>query len=125
MEIWYRDVFRPTTAPVHPPHIATYLYPQAKGVPPVLLHHFKHNQCLHEQVVLLRVASVHVPTVTPDDRLSVQPIGQGFFRVTLSFGFMEAPSVPAALVAVASCALQLMIGPWLDRAWRGGGRALG
>jgi KUP system potassium uptake protein len=83
--------------PIRVKGTAVFMTANPEGVPPVLLHHFKHNQCLHEQVVLLRVASVHVPTVTPDERITAQPIGQGFFRVTLSFGFMEAPSVPEAL----------------------------
>jgi KUP system potassium uptake protein len=86
---------------------AVFMTANPGGVPPVLLHHFKHNQCLHEQVVLLRVAAVHVPTVAPEDRVSVQAIGQGFFRVTLSFGFMEDPSVPTALEECARFGLNL------------------
>ena len=77
------------------------------GVPPVLLHHFKHNQCLHEQVVLLRVAALHVPAVAADDRVSVEALEHGFFRVTMSFGFMEDPSVPSALADCARFGLKL------------------
>jgi KUP system potassium uptake protein len=76
---------------------AVFMTANADGVPPVLLHHFKHNRCLHEQVVLLRVASLHVPEVPREERLSVEQLQQGFFRVTMRYGFMEDPNVPAAL----------------------------
>jgi hypothetical protein len=40
-------------------------------------------------------------------------------------GAWGAPSLPAALVAIAACALELMVEPWLGRAWRRGERPLG
>jgi KUP system potassium uptake protein len=76
---------------------AVFMTANADGVPPVLLHHFKHNQCLHEHVVLLRVALLHVPEVAPQDRLTVEQLQHGFFRVTLRYGFIEDPNVPAGL----------------------------
>jgi len=86
---------------------AVFMTANPDGVPPVLLHHFKHNKSLHEHVVLLRVAALHVPAVAPDDRLSVEVLEQGFFRVTLSFGFMEDPSVPEALKDCARFGLKI------------------
>ena len=35
------------------------------GVPAVLLHHFKHNQVLHEHVVLLAVTTLTSPRSRP------------------------------------------------------------
>ncbi len=77
------------------------------GVPAVLLHHFKHNRTLHDQVVLLNVASLHVPDVRKDDRLSVEKLEQGFFRVTIRYGFMEDPNVPLALSQCATLGLTM------------------
>jgi KUP system potassium uptake protein len=94
------DAFLADLGERHPPRVkgtAVFMAANADGVPPVLLHHFKHNQSLHETVVLLRVAALHVPAVPLDDRVSVEHLEHGFFRVTLSFGFMEDPSVPTAL----------------------------
>ncbi|MCU0680713.1 MAG: potassium transporter Kup [Polyangiaceae bacterium] len=71
------------------------------GVPPVLLHHFRHNQVLHEQVVLLSILSERVPFVSPRARIRVDDAGQNFFRVSARFGFMETPNVPALLEACA------------------------
>ncbi|RYG70872.1 potassium transporter Kup, partial [bacterium] len=63
------------------------------GAPPVLLHHFKHNKVLHEQVVLLSISTRHVPEVAQKDRLLVKDVGFGFYTVAARFGFMEAPNV--------------------------------
>jgi KUP system potassium uptake protein len=76
---------------------AVFMASNANGVPPVLLHHFKHNQCLHEQVVLLTVLAVHVPEVHGEERLRVEKLNGGFYRATIRFGFMQTPDVPSAL----------------------------
>ena len=57
---------------------------------------------LHERVILLTVVTSDVPYVPTEDRALLEPIGQGFFRLTLRYGFMQEPDVPAALAAVAS-----------------------
>ena len=104
------DAFLADLAERRPPRVkgtAVFMTANADGVPPVLLHHFKHNQSLHEHVVLLRVAALHVPAVAIDDRVSVEHLDHGFFRVTLSFGFMEDPSVPTALQECARFGLAL------------------
>jgi KUP system potassium uptake protein len=93
--------------PVRVKGTAVFMTANLDGVPPVLLHHFKHNQSLHEQVVLLRVVAQHVPAVAADDRLSVEDLEHGFYRVSLSFGFMEDPSVPDALQECARFGLKL------------------
>jgi len=66
-------------------------------VPQALLHNLKHNQVLHDTNVLLTVKFREVPVVAPEERVALQPLGPGFWRVTLHFGFMESPDVPQAL----------------------------
>ena len=68
------------------------------GTPPVLLHHLKHNQVLHRQVVLLSIISQDVPTVPKDEQIEVKDLGNGFFRVLWRTGFMETPNVPRILL---------------------------
>jgi KUP system potassium uptake protein len=70
---------------------------RADAVPHVLLHNLLHNQVLHEQVVLLTVVSEDTPWVAADRRFVVDAYGDGFFRVLLHYGFMDAPDVPLAL----------------------------
>ena len=76
---------------------AVFMASNPKGTPPILLHHFKHNQVLHQQVVLLTVQNLRVPEVNDARRLSVEPKGNGFFHVSVRYGFMEQPDVPQAL----------------------------
>lgn len=65
--------------------------------PPSLLHHFKHNKVLHEQVVLLSIKSIDVPSVPEVERVKYQEAGHGFYRVVANYGFMETPNVPAII----------------------------
>jgi KUP system potassium uptake protein len=78
---------------------AVFLTANPNGVPILLLHHFKHNQVLHEKVVLLTITSEPTPYVKPSRRLKVEDIGDGFFRLIARFGFMETPNVPQLLAA--------------------------
>jgi KUP system potassium uptake protein len=52
---------------------------------------------LHEHVVFLTVLAERVPRVEAGNRLEVQPLGLGFFRVTAHYGFLEQPNVPRAV----------------------------
>lgn len=65
--------------------------------PPVLLHHFKHNKVLHEQVILLYVVTENVPQVPPDERVRVRDLGDGIYSIVAHYGFMEAPNVPRTI----------------------------
>jgi KUP system potassium uptake protein len=66
-------------------------------VPRALLHNIKHNQVLHEQVVLMTVRTRDVPYVPEAQRLEVEALGKGFYRVVVGYGFLDQPDVPRAL----------------------------
>jgi KUP system potassium uptake protein len=66
------------------------------GTPPMLQHHLEHNQVLHEQIVLLTVLTDDVPFVHPTQRLEVQKLDLGFYRVNVHYGFMQIPNIPQA-----------------------------
>jgi KUP system potassium uptake protein len=76
---------------------AIFMTSNLQGTPPTLLHNLQHNKVLHERVILLTVVTSDVPHVPPEERTQVEPLGQGFFRLTLRYGFMEEPDVPDAL----------------------------
>ncbi|HEY7235787.1 MAG TPA: potassium transporter Kup [Gemmatimonadaceae bacterium] len=83
-----------------PPRVAgtaVFMTSSAEGVPVVLLHHLKHNKVLHEQVVLMSILTEEVPEVPDDERVTVERLQQGFYRVTARYGFMETPDVPEVL----------------------------
>ena len=84
-----------------PPRVrgtAVFMSGNSDGTPPVLLHHLKHNQVLHRQVVLLSIVPEDQPTVAKEDQIEVKDVGSGFFRLVWRTGFMETPSVPAILL---------------------------
>jgi len=88
-----------------PPHrvtgTAVFMTSNLIGTPPTLMHNLEHNRVLHERVILLTVVTSDVPHAHEEQRLAIETLGQGFFRVTLRYGFMEEPDVPAALAAAA------------------------
>jgi KUP system potassium uptake protein len=85
----------------HPPHrvpgTAVFMYGDPAGTPRALLHNLKHNQVLHERVVLLAVETEEVPHVMPWERATVVPRGEGFTSIILHYGFMDDVDVPRAL----------------------------
>ncbi|HEV3051754.1 MAG TPA: KUP/HAK/KT family potassium transporter, partial [Longimicrobium sp.] len=87
--------------PVHRvPGTAVFMYGGREGTPPALLHSIKHYKVLHETVVVLGVETQEVPHVPEEERVSVEELGHGFYRIVLSYGFMEDPCVPDALATV-------------------------
>ncbi len=79
---------------------AVYLTSRTSGVPPALLHNLKHNRVLHERVILATVTTRLVPAVPPAERITADDLGRGVSRVTIRYGFMETPDVPAALAGL-------------------------
>ena len=76
---------------------AVFMTGNPEGAPVVLLHHFKHNKVLHEQVVLLSIVTDRVPEVPSKQRVTVRELGQGFFQVVAHYGFMQTPNAPEIL----------------------------
>jgi KUP system potassium uptake protein len=83
-----------------------YLTASPDGIPSSLLHNLKHNQVLHEQVILLTVEVRDVPVVKPSKRVIVEELGHGMKRVILRFGFTEEPDIPGVLASA-----ETQIGP--------------
>jgi KUP system potassium uptake protein len=70
-----------------------------------LLHHVKHSQVLHEHVVLLTIQSADVPKIEEDQRVIVQSFGQGFYRLTALYGYMETPNIPRIMKLAAKAGM--------------------
>jgi KUP system potassium uptake protein len=88
--------------PVRVRGTAVFMTSTPEGVPVVLLHHLKHNKVLHETVVLLSVQTRGIPEVAEEHQLTVQPMGQGFFRLVGNYGFMQSPNIPQLLAHAAA-----------------------
>jgi len=95
---------------VKPPRVAgtaVFLASSRRGTPPVLLHHFKHNKCLHRQVVILSIVTDVVPEVARQDAVHVKAFAHGFWAITAHYGFMQTPDVLQILEACALHDLRL------------------
>jgi KUP system potassium uptake protein len=84
-----------------PPHripgTAVFLTATPDATPHALLHNLNHNKVLHERVVFLTVEVRDVPWVAFSERVTVDSLGNGCWRVSLRYGFMNRPDVTRAL----------------------------
>nr|WP_298156402.1 potassium transporter Kup [uncultured Pseudoxanthomonas sp.] len=95
------DTFLPglmLAPPARVPGTAIFLTADKGVVPHALLHNLKHNKVLHERNVFLTVETMTVPYAPKKKRLKIEPIGDDFYRVVISYGFAETPDVPQALM---------------------------
>jgi KUP system potassium uptake protein len=76
---------------------AIFLSSNPEGTPPVLSTHARKIRTLREKLVLLTVTTEHVPYVSKAERVSVEDLGKGVYRVMVRAGFMEQPDVPKLL----------------------------
>lgn len=89
------------------PRTAVYAVANPDTVPQALLHNLKHYQVLHEENLILTVRFQEVPWVPEEERLQVQPLVDGFWKVQVNFGFKDEPDVPRALRLCAGQGLQI------------------
>jgi KUP system potassium uptake protein len=83
--------------PIRVPGTAVFMAGDPEGVPNALLHNLKHFKVLHERVVFVTVVTRNVPWVPASERIVVEPLGRGFYRLRVDFGFMDRPDVSATL----------------------------
>jgi KUP system potassium uptake protein len=93
-----------------PPHrvpgTAIFLTATPDAVPHALLHNLSHNKVLHERVVFLTVEVRDVPWVAFTDRVSVESLGHGCWRIRVRYGFMNRPDVTRALELCSALGLE-------------------
>jgi KUP system potassium uptake protein len=88
---------------IAPPHrvagTAVFMSTTANTLPHALLHNLKHNQVLHEQVVLLTVETEEVPRAARERRLTVELLDAGFVQVIARVGYLEEVDIASILLA--------------------------
>jgi KUP system potassium uptake protein len=85
----------PPLARVH--GTAVYMTARYLSIPHALQVNFEHNQALHERIVLLTISTADIPTIPDQERIDIDQMNQGFYRITAHYGFMETPNVPQIL----------------------------
>ncbi len=83
--------------PSRVPGTAVFMTADFGAVPNALLHNIKHNQVVHERVVVLTLVTEDIPTVPQEDYIWIEDLGHGFWRILAHYGFKESPDVPKLL----------------------------
>ncbi|MBV9803883.1 MAG: KUP/HAK/KT family potassium transporter [Solirubrobacterales bacterium] len=81
-------------------NVAIYLSPGKETTPLALRADVEHHGVFHDKVLIVSIESVSVPNVDEQDRLCVQTLGSGLFKilhVTIRTGYRDGTDVPAAL----------------------------
>jgi KUP system potassium uptake protein len=79
------------------PGTAVFLTSDIEGAPTALLHSLKHYKVLHEKNVILTVITSDKPRVPDDEKVRIDAYNDLFYRVVVTFGYMETPNIPKAL----------------------------
>jgi KUP system potassium uptake protein len=78
---------------------AIFLTADPQAAPGALLHNLKHNQVLHERIILLSIRTAPTPRAAEAERIKIEAVRPDIHIVTLTFGFMETPNVIRGLTA--------------------------
>lgn len=80
------------------PGTAVFLTSDIEGAPTALLHSLKHYKVLHEHNVILTVITSSAPRIPDEEKVRIDAYNELFSRVVVTFGYMETPNIPKALV---------------------------
>jgi KUP system potassium uptake protein len=83
--------------PARAPGEGAYLFATPFVTPPALIANLRHNDSVHETVLLIAVVTERRPYIASARRAEIQDLGLGFHQVILHYGFMQRPDVPHAL----------------------------
>jgi len=84
--------------PTRVPGTAVFMTAQPTGTPAALAHNLRYNKVLHQHVVIVTVSTVPTPHVPPEERVTVERVGDNIYNARIHYGFMEDPDVPEVLV---------------------------
>ncbi len=99
LDLFIQSITLAEPTPARVPGTAIFMSGNQHGTPPVLLHNIKYNKVLHEVIAVVTVLIEEAAYVPEAERIEMENLGQGFYRIRLRYGFMESPDVPQALVA--------------------------
>jgi KUP system potassium uptake protein len=87
----------------HPPQTvpgtAIFMTASVDTVPHALLHNLKHNTVLHDNTVFLTIIVHDVPSVPVEDRVQLERLVAGFYKLEAWYGFKEQPDIDEILNA--------------------------
>ena len=103
-----RDLVRmlQKSKPTRVPGTAVFLTSDPEVAPSALMHNLKHNKVIHERVMIVSVRTEDMPRVGDANRFEIEKISDDFTKVTLHYGYMELPRMPAALASLRKAGLR-------------------
>jgi len=96
-----------TLPPTRVPGTAIFMTSRHLSLPFPLLQNFGNNKVLHERIILMTIHTEDVPYLPEDSRLEVENLGQGFYRVTVKYGFMQSADIPFVLQLARRAGLEI------------------
>jgi KUP system potassium uptake protein len=85
------------------PGTAIFLTRLTTTTPFLIVEHVAQMRALHETAIALTVKFEDIPRVAPRDRIELAKLAEGFWHITVHFGFVQVPDIPAALRQAKDC----------------------
>jgi KUP system potassium uptake protein len=79
------------------PGTAIFLTRFVTTIPFLIIEHVAQMRALSETVIALTVKFEEIPRVAPRERIELAKLAEGFWHITMHFGFVQVPDIPAAL----------------------------
>jgi KUP system potassium uptake protein len=79
------------------PGTAIFLTRFSTTIPFLVIEHVAQMRALYETVIALTVKFENIPRVAPRERIELAKLAEGFWDITVHFGFVQVPDIPAAL----------------------------
>jgi KUP system potassium uptake protein len=79
------------------PGTAIFLTRLGTTIPFLIIEHVAQMRALPETVIALTVKFENIPRVEPSNRIEMAKLAEGVWRITVHFGFVQVPDIPAAL----------------------------
>ncbi len=88
---------------------AIFLSGNRSVVPAALVHNLTHNKILHSEIVFLHFKTEDIPRIPSLDKIEVEKLGGGFYRIDARYGFMEEPKYGTILTLLHEKGLEFKI----------------
>jgi len=79
------------------PGTAIFLTRLTTTTPFLIVEHVAQMRALYETAIALTVKFEDIPRVAPRDRIELVKLAEGFWHITVHFGFVQVPDIPAVL----------------------------
>jgi KUP system potassium uptake protein len=78
---------------LHIPRTGVFFSSRRTGYPSAFLHNLKHNMVVHDRCVFMNVDFAETAYVDDAERLDIERLNEGTWRVSARFGFREDPDI--------------------------------